>query len=167
MRSGRDQQTRTINISAIAIVLLGWQLQPVANAQSDAEILESARACQRVTDVSSRLSCYDRVLPPVVESHRNVEPPPQPQRSASAAPAAEPDRPLPASVQIVEVETPDLATTVFHAANGRVFVRENARTRHRWPEPPFDVEIETSRFGTSTFLSFPATGLRIRVTVRN
>jgi hypothetical protein len=63
--------------------------------------------------------------------------------------------------RIVEVEEVSVSTTHFHAADGRVFIRANAQRRYRWPEAPFDVEIQYSRFGT-TYLKFDS-GLRIRV----
>lgn len=184
--------------SGIALAFLAWLLHPVANAQSDAQILDGVRACQRVPELSFRLACYDRVLPPIVESVDSedspaasrepvataTEPARREQAATVAAPAreerianvaepsreervanvAEPEPPRPTTVQIVEVQTPSPGTTRFVAADGRVFVRANATTIHRWPDTPFDVEIQLSRFGT-TFLRFPESRLRIRVAV--
>ncbi len=175
--------------SKFAIVSLAWLLQPIASAQTDAELLDAARACQRITGLSSRLQCYDRAFPPAVESAAReeapavrVEPAPvasPPERAAApasnAAPArnAEPAPPRAASsasafgttARIVEVQTPKVGVTRFRAEDGRVFVRSDLTSIPRWPEAPFDVEIQTARFGTSTFLHFPGTSLRVRVAV--
>jgi hypothetical protein len=172
----------------IAHASLAWLLLPVANAQSDAEILEAVRACQRVAELSSRQACYDRALPPIIESvdsdDSRASPTERGERAERAARAErtervdsvdraervatvnEPEPPLATMVQIVEVQSPSLGTTRFRAADGRIFVRENANTRPRWPDTPFDVEIRSGVFG-STYLMFPESRLRIRVTVRN
>ncbi len=49
---------------APVLASLVWLVVPAANAQSDAAILASVRACQSITGLSERLACYDRVLPP-------------------------------------------------------------------------------------------------------
>lgn len=148
----------------IALASLAWLQQPVANAQSAAEIREAVRACQRVSALSSRLACYDRAFPPIVESvDSDDSPAPREERAATVA---EPEPAPPTTVRIVEVQMPSPGTTLFHASDGRIFVRANARTIYRWPGTPFDVEIDTGLFG-NLFLKFPETGLRIRVAVRD
>ncbi len=95
---------------------------------------------------------------------------PAPARAAAEpAPAAPAPPPAPARaeaspnfVQIVEVRAVSAGTTHFHAADGRVFVRANASRIYRWPEAPFEVEIQVNRFGT-TYLKLPDSGPRIRV----
>lgn len=199
------------------LALLIWLLQPTAHAQSDSEFGAAARECQRITELSARLACYDRILPPMVESpavdaterapapvatpapRTQVPPPAAESRAAdpvAAIPASTPTptptpTPMPtpqqpterntavrtaepatsesaaaqpATARIVEVQTPSTSTTIFHAEDGRVFRRERATRIYRWPEPPFDVEIQTSRFGT-VFLKFED-GLRVRVANR-
>jgi len=203
----RDHQAKKIIRWGIVCTSLIWQLQTVASAQTDAEIVNAARACQRVTVLSARLACYDQILPPALESAEAaqtdnvpaqpadavplvntpepvaanpaepvaampaepaaviaepVAPPVAESRSARAEPVRETD--LPNMVQIVDVVTPNPTTTTFHAADGRVFLRERASRIYRWPETPFDVEIQTSRFG-AVFLKFED-GLRIRVAIR-
>jgi len=64
---------------------------------------------------------------------------------------------------IVAVETPSISSTYFHAADGRVFARERALVKYSWPEPPFDAEIQISRFG-GMYLKLP-NNLRVRVAV--
>lgn len=165
MQSRQDHDAKKSIAWGMALASLAWLLQPVANAQSDAETLEAVRACQRVPGLSSRLACYDSALPPIVNSvDGDVSPPPLEERAATVA---RPEPPLATTVQIVEVQMPSLNTTLFRAADGRVFVRENARTIHRWPDTPFDVQIESSILGSSTYLRFPNSGLRVRVVVRN
>jgi hypothetical protein len=152
----------------MALAAVAWLLQPVANAQSDRELLEAVRSCQRVPDLSARIACYDRALPPVSESVDGDDlPAPRADRAESVTTIAEPERRLATTVQIVEVQMPSLTTTRFVAADGRVFVRESTTSVYRWPDTPFDVEIEFARFGTSMYLQFPQSGLRIRVTNRN
>ncbi|MFL2840442.1 MAG: hypothetical protein ACJ0BT_01180 [Pseudohongiellaceae bacterium] len=54
----------------VVIVSLGWLVQPVVHAQSELELLNAVRACQTVGELSARLACYDRVLPPTSGSVR-------------------------------------------------------------------------------------------------
>lgn len=148
------------NVVAAGIVIACLVLlQSVANSQVDTPIPEAARECRRVPEGALRLACYDRAFPPLVEAGRGDAS--LPSREEPAAPVAASEPPA-TTARIVEVQMPSLDTTVFRAADGRVFVRERATTVIRWPDPPFDVEIETSRFGTSTYLRLPG-GLRIRV----
>jgi hypothetical protein len=159
----------------IAVVFLALLLQPVANSQSNAEITRSVDSCRRVQELSARLACYDRAFPPLIESGDDNAPSEPGGAARVVAPAAnsiEPAQPpaarvvepesLPAMARIVAVEKPSLRTTRFHASDGRVYVQSNATRLYRWPEPPFDVEIDIGKFGT-TFLVFPDTDLRIRV----
>lgn len=159
MRSIQRDHSNSNIAWGIAAACLAW-LPSTLNAQSDTQLPEAASACRRVPERSARLDCYDRAFPPMVESVDGNDS--LPLRDGRAAPAAAPAPPRAATARIVEVEMPSLDTTVFRAADGRVFVRERARTVLRWPDPPFDVAIETGQFGTSTYLRFPD-GLRIRV----
>ena len=159
----------------IAFAALTCLLLPVANAQSDVDP-DAVRSCQRVADRSLRLDCYDRAFPPEVESEESaealesaefVEPvhgddAPR-QRRERVATVAETG----STARIVEVQMPSLGTTLFLAADGRTFVRENATTVIRWPDTPFDAEIHTGLFGTSTFLQLPGGSRRVRVVVRD
>jgi hypothetical protein len=159
------------------IVLLGYALQAPANAQSDNDIAAAARACQLVAEVSARLACYDRAFPPLTGSAAE---PGAPAAAAatpgSAAARAEAAPPPPAppeqsprweAARIVKIESPDLRTTIFHAEDGRVFVRDRATTVIQWPDTPFDVEVQTSFLRTSTYLKLPGGGPRVRVTIRD
>jgi hypothetical protein len=166
----------------MALALPAWLLQPVAFAQSDAAIAATVRACQREAAMSSRLACYDRAFPPVSETaDRNdapasaearvaavPAPEPPPQRAAQPAPQQPSSQSASSTIaRIVEVEMPSIDTTVFRAEDGRVFVRSNATSVVRWPETPFDVEVDRSMFGNTTYLNFPGRNLRVRVAVRN
>jgi len=68
--------------------------------------------------------------------------------------------------RIVEVQTPSVAETLLVAADGRVFVRTNSTTVVRWPDAPFEVDVEKSWLGNSLYLVHPRTGERVRVGVR-
>jgi hypothetical protein len=141
-----------------------------------------------------RLDCYDRAFPPGVESEesaaaresaaapKSVEAPEAVEARESGefvesahgddAPPLQRERLAPVAetaptARIVEVQMPSLSTTLFLAADGRTFVRENATTVIRWPDTPFDVEIQTGLFGTSTFLQLPGGSRRVRVVVRD
>jgi hypothetical protein len=160
------------------IVLLGYALQATAKAQSENDIAATVRACQLVAELSARLACYDRAFPPLAGSA------PEPGAPAAAAAtqgsagaaraAAAPSPPTPPeqaprweAARIVEVESPDLRTTIFHAEDGRVFVRQDATSVIQWPDTPFDVEVQTSFLRTSTYLKLPGRGPRVRVTLRD
>jgi hypothetical protein len=160
------------------IVLLGYALQAPANAQSDDDIAAAVRACQLVTELSARLACYDRAFPPLTESASEPGTPAAAAATPGAASAARaeaaPTPPAPPeraprweAARIVEVESPDLRTTVFHAEDGRVFVRQDATSVIQWPDTPFDVEVQTSFLRTSTYLKLPGRGPRVRVTLRD
>jgi hypothetical protein len=69
--------------------------------------------------------------------------------------------------RIVEVQTPSVAETLLVAADGRVFVRTNSATVVRWPDAPFEVDIEKRLLGNSLYLVHPRTGERIRVGLRD
>lgn len=145
----------------IVLAALTFLLLPVTNAQSDAQSPEAARACQRVAERSSRLECYDRAFPPIVDPvDRNDS---LPQARELVAPDSEPEL----TARIIEVQMPSLSTTLFLAADGRTFVRERATTVIRWPDTPFDAEVQTNNFGTSTYLKLPGTTPRFRVVVRD
>jgi hypothetical protein len=148
------------NLLVQGIAIVGLVLfQSVANAQSNTATPEAADDCRRVPERALRLACYDRAFPPITEAIDDDDL--LPPREERVAPAAAPEPSAP-TARIVEVEMPSLDTTLFRAADGRVFVRERATTVVRWPDTPFDVEIETSIFGTSTYLRLPG-GRRIRV----
>ena len=163
VRSMKDHHANKNIGRKITLTYLACLLQPLAHAQTQTEVLEAARACQRVPELSYRLACYDRVFPPIVESI-DAGASPAVAEEAPAATAAEIEPALPAIVQIVEVQMPDLRTTRFRAADGRVFVRTDTTTLPRWPNTPFEVEFQTGILG-STFLRFRESGLRIRVVV--
>ena len=118
----QDRHTNKKNIGwGIALASIASLLQPVANAQSDAEIVEAVRACQRVPGLSFRMACYDRAFPPVIESVDSDESPAPHEEPVAAV--AEPEPPRETMARIVEVQMPSLGTTQFSAADGRVFVR--------------------------------------------
>jgi hypothetical protein len=171
---------------AIAVAAITLPLHSAGNAQSRAEMREAVNTCQRIQELSSRLACYDRAFPPVIEPDAGNEPtpvaqtPPLRQESPPAvptspgtqppaptqrsAPAREADE-RPVMAQIINLEMPSVRTTRFYAADGRVFVRSDA-TIPRWPDLPFEVEVQTGHFGT-VYLRFPATNLRVRVAVED
>jgi hypothetical protein len=171
-----SRRARKLAQTAAIAAALASLWAPVVDAQSNADVAVSA--CQRVPDGSSRLNCYDRAFPPLVATEdeqdaatssasgvamRREQIPAAALESRDATAArASPDR-----ARIVELQMPSLTTTVLLAADGRVFVRENAGSILRWPDTPFDVVIETSRFGSSTYLQHPGTGQRVRVAVRD
>jgi len=153
----------------IALLSLSCLMQPAAHAQTDAEILESVRVCQNISGLSPRLSCYDRILPPISEAVESDSS--SVLREETVRPAARP-RPQPASeatAQIIEVQRPSFSTFRLIAADGQVFVQSNATSIVSWPETPFEVQIHPGflGIGTSTFLSVPGVRQRIRVLVEN
>lgn len=171
---------RTTAIGRFAtIVLLGFMLQPSALAQSDDDIAAAVQACQRVAEISARLACYDRAFPPVMGPAAEPGTPTAAAttassagaaRAAAAAPPAPPAPPEQARWEaaiIVDMEMPSLRTTIFHAEDGRVFVRDDATTVIQWPDTPFDVEVQTSFLGTSIYLKLPRGGPRVRVVLRD
>ncbi len=168
---------------------LAWFVQTVAYAQSDAEIRESVRVCQRMTELSSRLACYDRALPPLVgaansgdsmasgeepaasvatlEQQLELETERQKLEAERQQLELETEGQLGSTVQIVEVQRPNLRTYRFITADGRVFVETNATMINRLPEMPFDVEIQR-RLAGSTILVIPeqrGTGREQRIRV--
>jgi hypothetical protein len=160
------------------IVLLGYALQAPANAQSENDIAAAVRACQLVAELSARLACYDRAFPPLTGSAAESDAPAAAAATPGSAGAARAEAaPLPPAppeqaprweaARIVEVEQPDLRTTIFHAEDGRVFVRQDATSAIQWPDTPFDVEVQTSFLRTSTYLKLPGRGPRVRVTIRD
>jgi len=165
----------------VAIAALAWLGTPAVDAQPNADVAAAVSACQRLPGGSSRLDCYDRAFPPLVAAQAEQDAATRSEsdaarrdeQSAAAAPAsrdATADEPVRASADrahIVELQIPSLTTTVLVAADGRVFVRENGVSILRWPDAPFDVDIETSRFGSSTYLIHPGTHQRVRVAVRD
>tara|TARA_R110002110_G_scaffold95455_1_gene246628 strand:- start:193620 stop:194126 length:507 start_codon:yes stop_codon:yes gene_type:complete len=145
-------------------------LSQSAFAQSDQEIVDSMRTCQQIPEMSARLACYDRVLPPVNETPGvatqvpRANPLPRAERESrpvEAAPAA------PAAgagmVRIVELEKPSLSRSVLTAEDGRVYTA-TSNTVVPWPDPPFMIQTTTGAFGT-TYLVLPGTNDRIRVSV--
>ncbi|MDC1436057.1 hypothetical protein N8303_02210 [Gammaproteobacteria bacterium] len=144
-------------------------VQPVVNAQSDADIRESVGICQRVADLSYRLACYDRAFPPPAET-ANVD---NSITSREEIPISggmrEQQRQLETErrqleaerqrveqfdsrAQIVEVQQPNLRTSRFITADGRVFIQSNATRVNRLPEMPFEVEIQSRLAGTTILI---------------
>jgi hypothetical protein len=152
-----------------------------AHAQPETDAAAAVGACRRVPDRSTRLDCYDRAFPPLdeTEARQNtatqLESSSAPRREESSAPrrerrGASEDESAAAFVdhaRIVEVQMPSVTTTVLVTADGRSFVRTNSTTVVRWPEAPFEVDIEKSWLGTSLYLVHPRTGERLRVAVRD
>lgn len=168
----------------VALIALASVVPCAAHAQADADVGAAVGECRRVQGTLERLSCYDRAFPPDGATGAAVpEPSSAPVRDASAelqsepsaAQSREPGSAAPAErapasanrARIVEVTMPSLSTTVLVAADGRVFTRQSTTVVVRWPPTPFDVTIETSRLGNSTFLIHPSNGERVRVVVRD
>ncbi len=168
----------------LVFACLVLSIQPVASAQSDAEIRESVAICQHVADLSYRLACYDRAFPPPIETVSSANSTPSREEIVvSDSAAREPQRQLESErrqfeverqrtedfesrAQIVEVEQPSLRTSRFITSDGRVFVQRNATRVNRLPEIPFDVGIETRLAGTTILLiPDPITGRDQRVRV--
>lgn len=177
---------------AFGAVLIIFAFQPMANAQDRAvdecqriTELEARLACfDRVFPPIDESPADEPDQPADVQVVSEAEPIPQPaQVSPEPTPApavaeAEPQtesRPEHSSrftlqsrssiAEIVSIEQPSVSATLFHASDGRVFARERARVQYHWPEPPFDVEVQMSRFG-GYFLKMP-NGVRVRVAVRD
>ncbi len=145
---------------------------------------ESVNICQRVADLSFRLACYDRAFPPTLETiesnnstesreervvgsdlseqqrqieaeRRQLEAERQRLEAARQRIEISPDRGQDGSmVRIVEVQQPNLRTSRFITADGRVYVQSNATRVNRLPDIPFDVEIQSMLAGT-TLLVIP------------
>jgi hypothetical protein len=168
----------------VAMITLASVAPCAAHAQADADVGAAVGECRRVPSTLERLDCYDRAFPPVVDTGAAA---PQPssapvreastevQREPSVATSREPGKAAPdertpvsaSRAQIVEVAMPSVSMTVLVAADGRVFTRQDTTIIVRWPSTPFDVNIETSRLGNSTFLIHQRTGERVRVVVRD
>jgi len=177
----------------LMFVSFAWFVQTVAYAQSDAEIRESVRACQRMSELSFRLACYDSAFPPLVgtvdsdDSMASGEEPVAEEPATSLATLEqqleaerqqleaerrqieterqqiENAQQIESTAQIVEVQQPNMRTSRFITADGRVFVQRNATRINRLPETPFDVEIEYLLAGSTIFV-IPGPGdQRIRV----
>jgi cell division protein FtsL len=174
---------KTIKLGLV-LVSLAWFVQPLANAQSDAEMRESVNICQRVADLSFRLACYDRAFPPPAETIETSDSMPSRDERVVSGDLSEQQRQIQAErqqleaerqqleaerrrveieperdragslVRIVEVEQPNLRTSRFITADGRVYVQSDATRVNRLPEIPFDVEIQSMLAGT-TILVIP------------
>lgn len=152
----------------IAFTTLTWLVQPVAFAQSDAELLLNVlRSCQNVEGLSARLACYDEILPPGAGTVGNVSSRVE-SRVPSTGSAVTPTRQaeLEATVaeleqrlleenpdeiptaRIIEVQRPTVRSSRLISADGRVFVESNSTTIVRWPDTPFDVSVSTTLTGT-------------------
>ena len=172
---------KTIKLG-LMLVSLAWFLQPLANAQSDAEIRESVNICQRVADLSFRLACYDRAFPPPSETTESTESMPVRQERVVSGDLSEQQRQIQVERQqleaerqqleaerrrveieperngvgsvarIIEVEQPNLRTSRFITSDGRVYVQSNATRVNRLPEIPFDVEIQSMLAGTTLLI---------------
>jgi hypothetical protein len=142
---------------------------PVASAQSDAQVLQSVRACQAVSGLSERLACYDRVLPPgtsTVGTVATVATERATETIDRGAPVASREQELEATVadleqrlleenpdeiptaRIIEVQRPTVRSSRLIAEDGRVFVESSSTTIVRWPDTPFDVSVSTTLTGT-------------------
>jgi len=166
---------------------LACLLQPIAYAQTDAEILASARACQNIAGLSLRLACYDRVLPPATESTGTGVPRPAPRvDNRPSVPAVSNRENTPSTreaeleetvaelqerlqrdeidsattARIIEVERPSVRTSRLYAEDGRVFVESVTTSIIRWPETPFDVEVNRSITGTISLRAIGVEGDR-------
>ena len=177
-------QSRRAHHLALAAIIVALASAGAGGALAQEDITVTVGACRNVQSPLARLDCYDRAFPPLVDAGNgapasNAEP----AREGRAAPQPEPrevansqrrnavaDERSPVSAthaRIVEITMPSLSTTVLVAADGRVFTRSNTTIIVRWPPAPFDVDIEMSRLGNSTYLIHPRTGERVRVAVRN
>jgi hypothetical protein len=153
-----------VAVRLATIVLLGYALQAPANAQSENDIAAAVRACQLVAELSARLACYDRAFPPLMGSAAGAA---SAEAAPRPAPPAPPEQARWEAARILDVEMPDLRTTLFHAEDGRVFVRQDATSLIQWPDTPFDVEVQTSFLRTSIYLKLPGRGPRVRVALRD
>lgn len=179
---------KTMKFLALSFTLfvLAGLVQTQAYAQSDAEISGTVRVCQQVPDQDARLACYDRILPPgngtAAVSSQALAPrastPAAPTTPAASAPetasSTVPERR--SSVvpffnqsdavltQIVEVEQLSLTSSRVTAADGTIFVQTNSNTVTRWPDTPFNVEVQRGAFGT-VYLWLEESRQRVRVAV--
>lgn len=157
----------------------------------DLNILQSISSCQQIDDLSFRLACYDRLFPPgtPISATSSTSSSTSPRASTNAPSTAVPvnnnpvsappvvPAPAPARtttifqpqqetstmVQIVEVEKTDLRNSRLVTSDGTVFLQTNATTITRWPQTPFNVEVQRSLTGT-IFLVLPR-NQRIRVAI--
>jgi hypothetical protein len=163
MRSGAAYRLAQNVVIALA------SLAPyTTHAQGETDGGAAVGECRRMQGTGERLACYDRAFPPLADGAAAAPAPSAPTSNEPGSPP--PDERAVASssrAQIVEVTMPSVTTTVLVAADGRVFTRESTTVVVRWPATPFDVSIETSRLGNSTFLIHPRTGERVRVVVRD
>jgi hypothetical protein len=162
---------------------LAWLTQANVYAQSDDEILESVRACQNIAGLSLRLACYDRVLPPAVESLEGGSPRAVPRienrpavsnRGASGRSREELEETVAEleeqlereaidasnTARIIEVQRPSVRTSRLIAEDGRIFVESVNTSIIRWPETPFNVQINRSITGTITLRAIGVDGDR-------
>jgi hypothetical protein len=168
----------------VAMITLATVPPCAADAQADADAGAAVGECRRLQSTLERLDCYDRAFPPVTDTAAAApqsssapvrDASTEVQRESGVATSREPSKTAPderapvsaSRAQIVEVTMPSLSMTVLVAADGRVFTRQDTTMIVRWPSTPFDVNIETSRLGNSTFLIHPRTGERVRVVVRD
>lgn len=70
-------------------------------------------------------------------------------------------------VQIVEVERIDLRNSRLVTEDGQIFLESNSTTVTRWPDTPFDVEVQRSITGTLYLVIPGGNGRRIRVALAN
>ncbi len=180
---------KTMKFIGLSLTLFAFAgfLQTQAFAQSDAEIIGTVRVCQQVPEEDARLACYDRILPPTNGNAAVSRQEPAQRANTSAAssrPATPANPPQTASsvpegrgsvvpffnqsdavmTQIVEVEQLSLTNARVTAADGTVFVQSNATTVTRWPDTPFEVEVQRGAFGT-IYLWLEDSRQRVRVAV--
>ena len=149
----------------IALTSLLLFVTPSTNAQSDSQTLESLRACQNVPELSSRLSCYDQILPPSAETLDSDNSFASREELAATVAKYEQQEELETSAEIIEIQKPSLRTSRLLAADGRVFVQSKATTTTQWPEVPFNIEIESSLFGSTKYIKIPGRRDRIRISI--
>ena len=154
-------------VLGIVMVSLVWLMQPSAYAQSETELLGAVRTCQNIDGLSERLACYDQVLPPGAAVIENITPMIEVSTGRSTATTsreaelekavAELEQQLEIGslsesplARIVEVKRPSASTSRLIAADGRVFVESNSTTIVRWPDTPFDLEVNIGITGTIT-----------------
>jgi len=200
VQSIRDQY-ENLKVLRWGIPLLGiisLAQSSVASAQSDVESLAAAvRACQVVPSSSSRLACYDSVLPPMGElvadeessdpreklavSELEPEPfPAQPERQRAEAAPALSEETRGRSVRPDPDDDPQLASTVsiieVHTlASGQArFLDADGRVFQQWSGtttlrlPDPPFEVELEPGAMgSTFFSLPESRRRFRVTSRD
>ncbi len=162
-------------IRGTAFFSLACVIHSNAYAQNGADVLNALIACQNMPSMSSRLACYDQILPPAgSETAGNVSAtsPVVTPRPSTPAPSpgtgslreqqleetvAELEQRLEqealqdaVTARIIEVQRPTARSSRLIAEDGRVFVESNTTTIVTWPDTPFNVDVNRSLTGTIT-----------------